>query len=29
MACGTPAIAVNRGSMPEIIADGITGFRSD
>jgi glycosyltransferase involved in cell wall biosynthesis len=26
MACGTPAIAVNRGSMPEIIADGITGF---
>jgi glycosyltransferase involved in cell wall biosynthesis len=26
MACGTPVIAVNRGSMPEIIADGLTGF---
>ena len=26
MACGTPVIAVNQGSMPEIIADGITGF---
>lgn len=26
MACGTPVIAFNRGSMPEIIADGITGF---
>ena len=26
MACGTPVIAVNRGSMPEIIADGVTGF---
>jgi glycosyltransferase involved in cell wall biosynthesis len=29
MACGTPAVAVNRGSMPEIIADGITGFLVD
>lgn len=26
MACGTPIIAFNRGSMPEIISDGITGF---
>jgi glycosyltransferase involved in cell wall biosynthesis len=26
MACGTPVIALNRGSMPEIVADGITGF---
>jgi glycosyltransferase involved in cell wall biosynthesis len=26
MACGTPAIAVNRGSMPELIEDGVTGL---
>jgi glycosyltransferase involved in cell wall biosynthesis len=26
MACGTPVIAFNRGSMPELIADGSTGF---
>ncbi len=26
MACGTPVIAINRGSMPEVIDDGITGF---
>jgi glycosyltransferase involved in cell wall biosynthesis len=26
MACGTPVIAVNRGSMPEIIKDRTTGF---
>lgn len=26
MACGTPVIAINRGSMPEVIADGVTGF---
>ncbi len=26
MACGTPVIAFNRGSMREIIANGITGF---
>ncbi|MCK4473789.1 glycosyltransferase family 4 protein [Candidatus Parcubacteria bacterium] len=26
MACGTPVIAFNRGSVPEIIKDGITGF---
>jgi len=26
MACGTPVIAFNRGAVPEIIDDGITGF---
>ncbi len=26
MLCGTPVIAFNRGSMPELIEDGITGF---
>ncbi|HET57548.1 MAG TPA: glycosyltransferase [Deltaproteobacteria bacterium] len=26
MACGTPVIAVNRGSMPEIIQEGVSGF---
>ncbi len=26
MACGTPVIAINRGSMPELITDGVTGF---
>lgn len=26
MACGTPVIAYGRGSVPEIIIDGITGF---
>lgn len=26
MACGTPVIAINRGSMPEIVADRRTGF---
>jgi len=26
MACGTPVIAFNRGSVPEIIEDGLTGF---
>ncbi|MBW2108802.1 MAG: glycosyltransferase family 4 protein, partial [Deltaproteobacteria bacterium] len=29
MACGTPVIAVNRGSMPEVIAHGRTGFLVD
>lgn len=26
LACGTPVIAVNRGSMPELIDHGVTGF---
>jgi glycosyltransferase involved in cell wall biosynthesis len=26
MACGTPVIAYNRGSVPEIIDPGLTGF---
>ena len=26
MACGTPVIAFNRGSVPEIIEDGLSGF---
>ncbi|MCK5222209.1 MAG: glycosyltransferase, partial [Candidatus Aminicenantes bacterium] len=26
MMCGTPVIAFNRGSMPELIRDGETGF---
>lgn len=29
MACGTPVIAYNRGSVPEIIRDGVTGFIVD
>jgi glycosyltransferase involved in cell wall biosynthesis len=29
MACGTPVIAFRRGSVPEIIADGVTGFIVD
>ena len=29
MACGTPVIAYNRGSMPELIEDGVTGFLVD
>ncbi len=29
MACGTPVIAINRGSMPELIDHGITGFLVD
>jgi glycosyltransferase involved in cell wall biosynthesis len=26
MACGTPVIAFNRGSIPEVVEDGVTGF---
>ena len=26
MACGTPVIAFNRGSVPEVIDHGLTGF---
>lgn len=29
MACGTPVIAYNRGSVPEIVQDGVTGFIVD
>ena len=29
MACGTPVIAMNRGSMPELIDHGVTGFLVD
>ena len=26
MACGTPVIAFNSGSVPEVMDDGVTGF---
>ena len=29
MACGTPVIAFNKGSMPELIEDGVNGFLVD
>lgn len=29
LACGTPVIACNRGSMPELIDNGVTGFLVD
>jgi glycosyltransferase involved in cell wall biosynthesis len=29
MACGTPVIAYNRGAVPEVVDNGITGFKVD
>ena len=29
MACGTPVIAFRRGSVPEVIDDGVTGYIVD
>jgi hypothetical protein len=29
MACGTPVIAFRRGSVPEVVEDGVTGFIVD
>jgi glycosyltransferase involved in cell wall biosynthesis len=29
MACGTPVVALRRGSVPEIVTDGVTGFIRD
>jgi glycosyltransferase involved in cell wall biosynthesis len=29
MACGTPVVALRRGSVPEIVVDGVTGFVVD
>jgi glycosyltransferase involved in cell wall biosynthesis len=29
MACGTPVVALRRGSVPEVVADGVTGFVRD
>jgi glycosyltransferase involved in cell wall biosynthesis len=26
MACGTPVVALRGGSVPEVVADGVTGF---
>ncbi len=26
MACGTPVLATNRGAVPEVVVDGVTGF---
>jgi glycosyltransferase involved in cell wall biosynthesis len=29
MACGTPVVALRRGSVPEVVRDGVTGFVRD
>ena len=29
MACGTPVVALRRGSVPEVVEDGVTGFVRD
>ncbi|MCW2943865.1 MAG: sle [Actinoallomurus sp.] len=29
MACGTPVVALRRGSVPEVVRDGVTGFTRD
>ena len=29
MACGTPVLAFNKGSMPELIQNGVNGFISE
>jgi glycosyltransferase involved in cell wall biosynthesis len=29
MACGTPVVALRRGSVPELVVDGVTGFVCD
>jgi len=29
MACGTPVLATRRGSVPEVVEDGVTGFVAD
>lgn len=29
MACGTPVVTTNWGAAPEVVADGLTGFRRD
>ena len=29
MACGTPVVTTNWGAAPELVADGVTGFRRD
>ncbi len=29
LACGTPVVALGRGSVPEVLADGVTGFVCD
>jgi glycosyltransferase involved in cell wall biosynthesis len=29
MACGTPVVTTNWGAAPEVVDDGVTGFRRD